>query len=98
MAPVGQLRYPGHIAFLVASAAGGADVVFRKQRRLPECDVAVSALLIGGETLTAMADRTAELGGDMWTESSVIAVRFWRILHGGIIDTEMARGAAVDAL
>ena len=48
VAAFGQFRHAGHVAFLMAAAAGGADVVFRQERVLPERHVAVRVLFVGG--------------------------------------------------
>src|SRR5665213_3612321 len=93
-----ELRHIGDVAFLVASAAGGANVVFCQQRILPELHVAVCVFLVRGQALPAMANGTAEPGRNVGTKSGVITEWFRRVLHGRIVDTQMAGGAAVNAL
>ena len=58
---LGEFRHAGNIALLVATAAGGANVVLREKRVRPERHLAVRALLVGGKTLAAMADGAAKL-------------------------------------
>src|ERR1022692_2575983 len=93
-----ELRHIGDVAFLVASAAGGANVVLCQQRILPELHVAVCVFLVGGQALPAMANGTAEPGRNVGTKSGVITERLRRVLHGRIVDTQMAGGAAINAL
>src|ERR1039458_10490157 len=64
-----ELRHIGDVAFLVASAAGGANVVLCQQRILPELYVAVRVFLVRGQALPAMANGTAEPGRNVGTKS-----------------------------
>ena len=98
VAALGQLRHAGHFAFLVAAAAGGANVVLGEQRIGPEIDLAVRALLVGGQALAAVADGAAEPGGNVRAEIGVIAEGLRRILHRRVFHAQVAGGAAVHAL
>ena len=60
MSSLGEFRHAGYIALLVASAAGGANVIRGEERVRPKCHIAMSALFIGGKALTAMADGASE--------------------------------------
>jgi hypothetical protein len=58
-----QLGHAGDFALLVAAPAGGANVLPRQQRLLPELNFSMRVLLIGGQALPAVTDRAAEPGG-----------------------------------
>ena len=98
MPSLGQFRHPRYVAFLVAAAAGGANVIFVQQRVGPEGDAAVRAFLVGREALPAVADGAAELRRNVRAQPGMITVGLGRILHRGIFHAEMACGAAVHAL
>ena len=97
-AAIGQLRHAGHFPFFMAAPAGSADVIPGQERLLPEFHLPVRVLLVCGESLSAVADRTAEPGGHVRSQVGVKRVGLRSALHGGVFHPQMTGGAAVYAL